>query len=213
MLWIAFRFFIFVLRTQRRLKCLGATSCCELLSDFLSLFFEHNDNQFNNSTLYVVNCFQIFYLCSSNTTLDNIEIYRKLLWIAFRFFIFVLRTQRISIRKWARLSCELLSDFLSLFFEHNPCRRGWTSMRVVNCFQIFYLCSSNTTLGTARTDCCSCELLSDFLSLFFEHNLHQQAYIHRQVVNCFQIFYLCSSNTTEFAQNKDSQALMEIIPK
>ena len=32
------------------------------------------------------------------------------------------------------------------------------------------------------------------------------------VVNCFQIFYLCSSNTTEFAQNKDSQALMEIIP-
>ena len=33
-----------------------------------------------------------------------------------------------------------------------------------------------------------------------------------RVVNCFQIFYLCSSNTTEFAQDKDSQSLMGIIP-
>ena len=86
-------------------------------------------------------------------------------------------------------------------------------MAVVNCFQIFYLCSSNTTPLYWITPRLCCELLSDFLSLFFEHNYQIIHIIICFVVNCFQIFYLCSSNTTEFAQGKDSQALMEIIPK
>ena len=42
---------------------------CELLSDFLSLFFEHNIGVHLDELQWVVNCFQIFYLCSSNTTL------------------------------------------------------------------------------------------------------------------------------------------------
>ena len=67
----------------------------------------------------VVNCFQIFYLCSSNTTKRRHESKAQKLWIAFRFFIFVLRTQQVK-----------LLNYLEV---------------VVNCFQIFYLCSSNTT--------------------------------------------------------------------
>ena len=196
LLWIAFRFFIFVLRTQHwRLK-ISVQESCELLSDFLSLFFEHNRFKKFGKNNKVVNCFQIFYLCSSNTTDLPREWKPWRLWIAFRFFIFVLRTQQGDE--------EIFST------------------TVVNCFQIFYLCSSNTTvnnialasyplwiafrffifvLRTQQRQSCSrcswllwiafrffifvlrtqrvlvflcsylrCELLSDFLSLFFEHN-------------------------------------------
>ena len=161
-LWIAFRFFIFVLRTQ---------------------LFKNYDVIFD-----VVNCFQIFYLCSSNTTAISFRVSSTSLWIAFRFFIFVLRTQLGAFKRECLARCELLSDFLSLFFEHNSVIEIHDIGCVVNCFQIFYLCSSNTTM-TCWSRC------------------------SESVVNCFQIFYLCSSNTTEFAQDKDSQALMGIIPK
>ena len=196
MLWIAFRFFIFVLQTQLWKEMKSVELCCELLSDFLSLFFKHNQWSRPRPPEPVVTCFQIFYLCSSNTT------------------------HYITLYKQSR--CELLSDFLSLFFKHNSRRsiskadRLWIAFRffifvlqtqlsdrgeifgpVVNCFQIFYLCSSNTTyfenenhlaglwiafrffifvLQTQRghhtqVDYRSCELLSDFLSLFFKHNI------------------------------------------
>ena len=120
-LWIAFRFFIFVLQTQ--------------LSTRLSPAWE------------VVNCFQIFYLCSSNTTPQHRLDRKARLWIAFRFFIFVLQTQRWYALAYMHLCCELLSDFLSLFFKHNYHVVDVVICFVVNCFQIFYLCSSNTTIS------------------------------------------------------------------
>ena len=118
-LWIAFRFFIFVLQTQRILKTRTTLQGCELLSDFLSLFFKHNAAIILKLITGVVNCFQIFYLCSSNTTLSFKNFCPQLLWIAFRFFIFVLQTQQYGLSSKLRSSCELLSDFLSLFFKHN----------------------------------------------------------------------------------------------
>ena len=41
-------------------------------------------------------------------------------------------------------SCELLSDFVYSFFEHNDWRDFLASMLVVNCFQILYIRSLNT---------------------------------------------------------------------
>ena len=52
-------------------------SRCELLSDFLSLFFEHNNMDYHLYCVQVVNCFQIFYLCSSNTTLSPYVIHAR----------------------------------------------------------------------------------------------------------------------------------------
>ena len=40
---------------------------CELLSDFVSSFFEHNTTLFAKGGNVVVNCFQILYLRSLNT--------------------------------------------------------------------------------------------------------------------------------------------------
>ena len=170
-LWIAFRFCIFVLWTQYWHVERHWGFCCELLSDFVSSFFEHNYGYYIFVDKSVVNCFQILYLRSLNTMWERLRMEKEKLWIAFRFCIFVLWTQFICV------------------FSPRP----W----VVNCFQILYLRSLNTigttttissnTLWIAFRFCIfvlwtqslpfqalhhpSCELLSDFVSSFFEHNM------------------------------------------
>ena len=42
---------------------------------------------------------------------------------------------------------------------------------------------------------CGCELLSDFVYSFFEHNLDIHRKVRVPVVNCFQILYIRSLNT------------------
>ena len=44
----------------------------------------------------------------------------------------------------ARRSCELLSDFVYSFFEHNSVELKHGERLVVNCFQILYIRSLNT---------------------------------------------------------------------
>ena len=44
----------------------------------------------------------------------------------------------------AEPSCELLSDFVYSFFEHNEIFVNRKSEEVVNCFQILYIRSLNT---------------------------------------------------------------------
>ena len=70
-----------------------------------------------------------------------------------------------------RSGCELLSDFVYSFFEHNDWRDFLASMLVVNCFQILYIRSLNTINRSTLSGPGSCELLSDFVYSFFEHNL------------------------------------------
>ena len=43
---------------------------CELLSDFVYSFFEHNKKGYYTYNKSVVNCFQILYIRSLNTILD-----------------------------------------------------------------------------------------------------------------------------------------------
>ena len=92
---------------------------CELLSDFVYSFFEHNEDVHAAETDYVVNCFQILYIRSLNTMSGGKRWYRVMLWIAFRFCIFVLWTQLTMLIFPILFSCELLSDFVYSFFEHN----------------------------------------------------------------------------------------------
>ena len=69
-------------------------------------------------------------------------------------------------------SCELLSDFVYSFFEHNTIAYLGGVGYVVNCFQILYIRSLNTTRKTYQI-------------------------ISSNVVNCFQILYIRSLNTTK----------------
>ena len=168
-LWIAFRFCIFVLWTQFGIITIVSADRCELLSDFVYSFFEHNPGTVRHTSRLVVNCFQILYIRSLNT---------------------------ITLRQCHPANrCELLSDFVYSFFEHN-----WTSDSkscgfVVNCFQILYIRSLNTILPSPLLIKWSCELLSDFVYSFFEHNIRGYNVITTGVVNCFQILYIRSLNT------------------
>ena len=66
---------------------------------------------------------------------------------------------------------------------------------VVNCFQILYIRSLNTIRHNINVCVMCCELLSDFVYSFFEHN---EIFVNRksdEVVNCFQILYIRSLNT------------------
>ena len=146
------------------------TNSCELLSDFVYSFFEHNSLSFWRIWRRVVNCFQILYIRSLNTIGRVGRFNQDKLWIAFRFCIFVLWTQCTAAPR--------------------------TPAPVVNCFQILYIRSLNTiplavtfavgVLWIAFRFCIfvlwtqfmayhkiyddCCELLSDFVYSFFEHN-------------------------------------------
>ena len=194
-LWIAFRFCIFVLWTQFTAHPVTVHRCCELLSDFVYSFFEHNPRERRHPVPRVVNCFQILYIRSLNTIVPVALFIAAWLWIAFRFCIFVL---------WTQFSDNYQEKY-----------------SVVNCFQILYIRSLNTidlipwsahfVLWIAFRFCifvlwtqfavnkfsCErcCELLSDFVYSFFEHNKGREALTVTQVVNCFQILYIRSLNT------------------
>ena len=71
---------------------------------------------------------------------------------------------------WHNVRCELLSDFVYSFFEHNDSITLRTFLTVVNCFQILYIRSLNTIPLRGLVRDVRCELLSDFVYSFFEHN-------------------------------------------
>ena len=195
LLWIAFRFCIFVLWTQYKCFPYDLRKCCELLSDFVYSFFEHNKNLTVFSDERVVNCFQILYIRSLNTMNSESSSSTVALWIAFRFCIFVLWTQLRWYLVESICCCELLSDFVYSFFEHNVTIDRRNSHFVVNCFQILYIRSLNTIALCTINLSVSCELLSDFVYSFFEHNPVSQFQRLSIVVNCFQILYIRSLNT------------------
>ena len=93
------------------------------------------------------------------------------------------------------MSCELLSDFVYSFFEHNSSQICHVCGYVVNCFQILYIRSLNTIKEVILRGLASCELLSDFVYSFFEHNFRASFEGCTDVVNCFQILYIRSLNT------------------
>ena len=75
--------------------------------------------------------------------------------------------------------CELLSDFVYSFFEHNELEVLTTFGAVVNCFQILYIRSLNTICAKKDRYENGCELLSDFVYSFFEHNRDCESCEHR----------------------------------
>ena len=150
--------------------------CCELLSDFVYSFFEHNTKSGSRRRKDVVNCFQILYIRSLNTISISLSI-----WI---------------------ICCELLSDFVYSFFEHNISVLYLNNGIVVNCFQILYIRSLNTIQFHVSNHQPSCELLSDFVYSFFEHNKDSQINEIIAVVNCFQILYIRSLNTMTYEHYK-----------
>ena len=73
-LWFAFKFYIFDILIQHSTFSPDLVSCCDLLSNFISLIFWYNKRWNVEGTLGVVICFQILYLWYSDTTHQCFEL-------------------------------------------------------------------------------------------------------------------------------------------
>ena len=96
---------------------------------------------------YVVNCWQILYLCTSETINLILYVLGFVLWIADKFCIFARLKQLTNITGILSDSCELLTNFVSLHVWNNAWELSTANGVVVNCWQILYLCTSETMLG------------------------------------------------------------------
>ena len=103
--------------------------------------------------------------------------------------------------------CELLSDLLPLALSHNICIFLCFFIRVVNCFQIYYLWHWATTNWGFCIHLSCCELLSDLLPLALSHNSACKSFRVNWVVNCFQIYYLWHWATTRWCLYRRSHRL------
>ena len=147
---------------------------CELLTNFVSLHVWNNTAARRCLCARVVNCWQILYLCTSETIWNH--------------------------PTFCNHSCELLTNFVSLHVWNNYWRRPYRTRGVVNCWQILYLCTSETIdLPWQQLDA-GCELLTNFVSLHVWNNAPYSRPFGYPVVNCWQILYLCTSETIAQAQ-------------
>ena len=195
-LWIAFKFYIFDILIQLKIFTWQYNYCCELLSNSISLIFWYNTISHLWSCPLVVNCFQILYLWYSDTTWTILSISTSSLWIAFKFYIFDILIQLLSIITILKLCCELLSNSISLIFWYNSAwfigvvNELWIAFK----FYIFDILIQHIITGRFHTT--RCELLSNSISLIFWYNQPNQRLFFQRVVNCFQILYLWYSDTT-----------------
>jgi len=156
----------------------------------------------------------------------------KQLWIAFKICIFDFQKQLKLSFVNVKVSCELLSKFVSLTFRNSNKRQHIFTWLVVNCFQNLYLWLSETAAwdweklhkelwiafkicifdfqkqqitNANNTNFC-CELLSKFVSLTFRNSTITFIKCSISVVNCFQNLYLWLSETAQ-------QLLIYQVPK
>ena len=180
-LWIVFRFCIFVLWTQSWYDG------------------EHYED--------VVNCFQILYIRSLNTMNFIRHWLRRSLWIVFRFCIFVLWTQSGRWKDHGNDGCELFSDFVYSFFEHNTTILLFNFFLVVNCFQILYIRSLNTMNSTMQGSRRWLWIVFRFCIFVLWTQSAILLRIASLVVNCFQILYIRSLNTISGPESKPFRTL------
>jgi len=119
LLWIAFKICIFDFQKQRRGGRYDGTTCCELLSKFVSLTFRNSNYYRKYPRRIVVNCFQNLYLWLSETAKVYHMNFLNKLWIAFKICIFDFQKQQMGLGYTERNSCELLSKFVSLTFRNS----------------------------------------------------------------------------------------------
>ncbi len=169
-LWFAFEIYIFDILIQPNGLSAFLITCCDLLSKFISLIFWYNKDLDISVKEIVVICFRNLYLWYSDTTaLKAIE---------------------------RKISCDLLSKFISLIFWYN----NWYTIpytdTVVICFRNLYLWYSDTT---CRTDKQICVMLWFAFEIYIFDILIQQTKKPNHdeiVVICFRNLYLWYSDTT-----------------
>ena len=114
----------------------------------------------------------------------------KLLWFAFRLYLWLIDSQLENVKMKAEHRCDLLSDCIFDLLIHSE--RNFTSSceRVVICFQIVSLTYWFTAAKELRRIVKGCDLLSDCIFDLLIHSYWIVINLQSIVVICFQIVSL-----------------------
>ena len=149
MLWFAFKLYLW--RIEKQLGKVNPASfhCCDLLSNCIFDVLKNNHAGDSSFIAIVVICFQIVSLTYWKTTFNNPPIILRLLWFAFKLYLWRIEKQPCH-RAYSSLDCcDLLSNCIFDVLKNNVLRwLTWTDM-VVICFQIVSLTYWKTTNGNA----------------------------------------------------------------
>ena len=165
MLWFAFSSFTFVDRLQQKSKQCRLGLGCDLLSVLLHLWIDYN----------------LFYY------LDNLT----QLWFAFSSFTFVDRLQLKQIACISVVCCDLLSVLLHLWIDYNANFKSSNDKVLWFAFSSFTFVDRLQLWNTTLSWCLCCDLLSVLLHLWIDYNSHLIVGTPKNVVICFQFFYIC----------------------
>ena len=129
------------------------------------------------------------------------------MWIADKFCIFARLKQLSDKSLQSRIGCELLTNFVSLHVWNNQQGNRWerSELWIADKFCIFARLKQYSDASVLRRFCC--ELLTNFVSLHVWNNKRKNHRITKGVVNCWQILYLCTSETIQIAMNIQGRRL------
>ena len=136
MLWIAFKLSS-LLYLYQPLHCPSPPPArCELLSNWVLCYIYTSILVLKNWLQQVVNCFQIEFFVIFIPALSFFNMWRSLLWIAFKLssllYLYQRRTKTIDMKA----SCELLSNWVLCYIYTSDHVIMDEPIEVVNCFQI-----------------------------------------------------------------------------
>jgi len=145
LLWMAFKLYLYQGLWQRFQRCLWTSTCCEWLSNCIFIRVFDNRPALYEIHVWVVNGFQIVSLSGSLTTSQKNTSITKMLWMAFKLYLYQgLWQPKIEPRN-GRGCCEWLSNCIFIrVFDNKKAVEEYTAV-VVNGFQIVSLSGSLTT--------------------------------------------------------------------
>ena len=144
-LWFAFKLYLWRIEKQHRMLEAIEDLSCDLLSNCIFDVLKNNRFGHVHRTLQVVICFQIVSLTYWKTTESVCGGGRKLLWFAFKLYLWRIEKQPITSAPSCSGSCDLLSNCIFDVLKNNKGCISYLHPFVVICFQIVSLTYWKTT--------------------------------------------------------------------
>ena len=167
-LWIAFNFVSLLFEQQLKDCYKDLEGSCELLSILYLCSLNNNHFFCAKDCKSVVNCFQFCIFALWTTTIWELVLMLRVLWIAFNFVSLLFEQQREAIRGTIKRGCELLSILYLCSLNNNFIYFLVEYTRVVNCFQFCIFALWTTTHHLDISIQTGLWIAFNFVSLLFE---------------------------------------------
>ena len=144
-LWFAFKLYLWRIEKQPVLLGCSLACSCDLLSNCIFDVLKNNASCSAYPALKVVICFQIVSLTYWKTTPTKCIGGIRLLWFAFKLYLWRIEKQLYKSIMWTDCCCDLLSNCIFDVLKNNRGVIYLLSKTVVICFQIVSLTYWKTT--------------------------------------------------------------------